>query len=131
MIRTTSNTQHQIHELCRSPQTFCHGFFYAALHPAARTNSQQSAAQRAGREVGVGGCVVGEEGALRCAEGDASRRRLVYLSKLVEVMLHIFYGGINGQASHKDLLCPRHQLAKRQQRRKRRRSAVMMMMIDT
>lgn len=36
---------------------------------------------------------------------------VVYLSKLVEVMLHIFNGGINWQSSNKDLLCPCHQLA--------------------
>lgn len=36
---------------------------------------------------------------------------VVYLPKLVEVMLHIFNGGINWQSSNKDLLCPRHHLA--------------------
>lgn len=36
---------------------------------------------------------------------------LTYLSKLVEVMLHIFDGGVHGQSANKDLLCPGHQLA--------------------
>ena len=46
---------------------------------------------------------------------------MVHLSKLVEVLLHIFDGGIDWQPSDKDLLCPGHQLAEEKKKKKKHR----------